>query len=107
MTHYASLSLHSIYWFVLIGWCAGWVTGRAIKGTGQGAYGDALLGIVGGLLGGWLMRNTGHHGNWSVLLRDLGAAAGAALLTWILRRVIQHETWQLNHPHRGHAHGRM
>ncbi len=98
------LSLHSILWFVLIGWSAGWVTGRAIKGSGQGAYGDVVLGIVGGLVGGWLMRNTDRHGNWGFLLSALAVAASAALLTWLFRRVIQHETWQINHP-RQHAHG--
>jgi uncharacterized membrane protein YeaQ/YmgE (transglycosylase-associated protein family) len=101
-----NLSLHSIFWFVLIGWSAGWVTGRAIKGSGQGAYGDIALGIVGGLAGGWLMRNTDRHGNWGFLLSALVVACSAALLTWLFRRVIQHETWQLNHPRSQQAHGR-
>jgi uncharacterized membrane protein YeaQ/YmgE (transglycosylase-associated protein family) len=103
MTSIANLSLHSIFWFVLIGWCAGWVTGRAIKGSGHGAWGDAVLGMVGGLFGGWLMRNTGHHGNWALLMSAMVAAVTASLLTWFFRSVIQHETWRLNHPRQKHA----
>lgn len=107
MTNFLGLSLHSILWFVLIGWCAGWVTGRTIKGSGHGAYGDAVLGTVGGLLGGWLMHTAGPHGNWLVLLSALASAMGAALLTWLLRRVIQRQTWHLDHPQHNRVHGRM
>jgi len=96
-------SLHSLLWFVLIGWSAGWVTGRSIKGSGHGAYGDVALGIIGGLGGAWLMRNTDRHGNWGFLLAAIVVAICAALLTWLFRRVIQHQTWQISHPTQKHA----
>jgi uncharacterized membrane protein YeaQ/YmgE (transglycosylase-associated protein family) len=101
-----NLSLHSILWFVLIGWSAGWVTGRAIKGSGYGVYGDIVLGVVGGLTGGWLMRNTDRHGNWGFLLSAIVVALSASLLTWLFRSVIQHQTWRVKPHGSEHAHGR-
>jgi uncharacterized membrane protein YeaQ/YmgE (transglycosylase-associated protein family) len=97
--------LHTLFWFVLIGWSAGWVTGRAVKGSGYGAYGDVVLGVLGGLAGGWLMRNTDRHGNWGFLLNAIVVAITASLVTWFFRRVVQHQTWSTNHPQH-HAHSR-
>jgi uncharacterized membrane protein YeaQ/YmgE (transglycosylase-associated protein family) len=85
---------HNIFWYVLVGWVAGWVTGRAIKGSGLGAVGDVLLGIAGGLGGGWLMRHSYQHDNWGHLLALTVAAACGSLLTWLFRRVIQRQRWQ-------------
>ena len=104
MIHLSNHMMHTLFWYVLIGWCAGWVTGRAIKGSGHGAVGDVVLGILGGLGGGWLMRNTDRHGNWGFLLSVIAVAMAASLVTWLFRRVIQHQTWSTNHPH--HAHSR-
>lgn len=43
-------------WFILIGAAAGWLAGLLVKGRGLGCLGNVLLGIVGGVLGGWLFR---------------------------------------------------
>ena len=43
-------------WFILIGAAAGWLAGLLIKGRGLGCLGNILLGIVGGVLGGWIFR---------------------------------------------------
>lgn len=88
--------MHPYLWFALVGWAAGWVTGRAIKGTNTGAWGDVLLGIIGGAAGGYLMRHTGTHTNWGFPVSILVVAACAVLFTWLVRRVIQHQSWQLD-----------
>lgn len=46
-------------WFILIGAAAGWLAGLLVKGRGLGCLGNVLLGIVGGVLGGWLFRQLG------------------------------------------------
>jgi uncharacterized membrane protein YeaQ/YmgE (transglycosylase-associated protein family) len=79
--------MHGIFWYALIGWVSGWVTGRAMKGSNHGAFGDALLGLLGGLGGGWLMRNTYVQSNWGFLVSAIVAATAASLLTWSLRRL--------------------
>lgn len=94
--------MHAIFWYALVGWVAGWVTGRAMKGSGQGSFGDAILGLLGGLGGGWLMRNSFVHYNWGFLINVLVATTVAALLTWSVRKTGM--VWQRRHmQHQQHA----
>jgi uncharacterized membrane protein YeaQ/YmgE (transglycosylase-associated protein family) len=90
------MNMHPMVWYALVGWVAGWVTGRAMKGVSRGSFGDAILGMLGGLGGGWLMRHTNSHGNWGFLVAVLVATAAGALLTWIVRKI--GEVWQHRHP---------
>ena len=39
---------------LLVGGCAGWLAGKIIKGGGFGLLINIILGIVGGLVAGWL-----------------------------------------------------
>lgn len=41
-------------WFILIGAAAGWLAGQLTKGRGFGIIGNILVGIVGGVIGGWV-----------------------------------------------------
>jgi uncharacterized membrane protein YeaQ/YmgE (transglycosylase-associated protein family) len=47
------LALGLLAW-IIVGLVAGWLTGLVMKGGGYGVVGDIILGIVGGLLGGFL-----------------------------------------------------
>ncbi len=40
--------------WIIVGLIAGWLTGLVMKGGGYGVVGDIILGIVGGLVGGFL-----------------------------------------------------
>ncbi len=40
--------------WIVVGLIAGWLTGLVMKGGGYGVVGDIILGIVGGLIGGFL-----------------------------------------------------
>ena len=44
------------FWFILIGLAAGWVAGQLTKGGSFGVVGDILVGVIGALLGGFLLR---------------------------------------------------
>jgi len=46
--------LAPIMW-VLIGLIAGWAAGKIMKGSGYGLIIDIILGMVGAVVGGWLM----------------------------------------------------
>ena len=52
---------------ILIGGVAGWLAGTIMKGGGFGIFKNILLGIVGGLVGGWLFGVLGLD-----FLTDLG-----------------------------------
>jgi len=44
-----------LIWVVVIGMIAGWATGKIMKGAGYGPLMNLLLGIVGGIVGGWIL----------------------------------------------------
>ena len=74
-----------ILWFVVVGPVAGWATGKIIKGSGDGALMDIVFGIVGAVLGGFLMRAMGHFGEGGLLYSIVVAAGGAAVLVALAR----------------------
>jgi uncharacterized membrane protein YeaQ/YmgE (transglycosylase-associated protein family) len=87
------MTTHVIFWFVLVGCSAGWVTGRAMTGSGAGEFIDIVLGILGGMGGGWLMRDLEPASNWGFLYAVLTAATAAALVTWMYRKLTGHARW--------------
>jgi uncharacterized membrane protein YeaQ/YmgE (transglycosylase-associated protein family) len=40
--------------WIVVGAIAGWLAGQVVKGTGFGCLGDIIVGVVGGLVGGFL-----------------------------------------------------
>ena len=76
----------SVNWigWILIGAIAGALAGRVMRGRGFGILVDIVVGILGALLGGWLLG--------LVVTADIGiiwsfvvAFLGACLLIWIVR----------------------
>jgi uncharacterized membrane protein YeaQ/YmgE (transglycosylase-associated protein family) len=64
---------------------AGWATGKIMKGGGYGLLGDLLLGLVGGMLGGFLLGRFTMGGG---LLGDfLVRLVGAIVLVAIVRLI--------------------
>jgi len=51
-----------ILWWIIVGLIAGWITGKIMKGTGYGALMDIVVGIVGAIIGGFIMRSLGMAG---------------------------------------------
>ena len=41
-------------WYMLIGLVAGYVASLIVKGNGSGFWLNLIVGIIGGVLGGWL-----------------------------------------------------
>jgi len=41
-------------YFIIIGAIAGWLAGTLMKGGGYGFLINAILGIIGGVFGGWI-----------------------------------------------------
>jgi uncharacterized membrane protein YeaQ/YmgE (transglycosylase-associated protein family) len=73
-------------WWIIIGLIAGWAAGRIMKGGGYGVVADILLGIVGGIFGGWVVGLFGLGSGglvWSILV----AILGAVILIWITRLI--------------------
>lgn len=77
---------HGIIWWIIVGLIAGWAAGKIMKGGGYGVIADILLGIVGGVVGGWIVSMLGFASGgfiWGILV----AILGAVILIWITRLV--------------------
>ena len=66
----------------MIGAVAGWLASLIVKGNGSGLLMNLLIGIVGGVLGGWIFSLFGLMavGTMGSLITSL---AGAVILLWI------------------------
>jgi uncharacterized membrane protein YeaQ/YmgE (transglycosylase-associated protein family) len=74
-----------IIWWLIVGLIAGWLTGR-IMGGGGGALMDIILGLVGALVGGFLMSLLGFKAEGGMIYTIIVAVIGAVLVTWIYRK---------------------
>lgn len=70
-------------WFILIGLVAGWLGGLIVKGSGAGFWINLLVGVVGAVLGGWLM-SLFHLGGGGLLWQLIVAVVGAVVLLLIV-----------------------
>lgn len=41
-------------WYILIGLAAGWLASLIVKGSGSGLVLNLIIGVIGGVLGGWI-----------------------------------------------------
>jgi len=76
--------------WAVVGLIAGFLAGQVMRGGGYGLIGDIIVGVLGGLLGGWigttfLNINAGVSG--INLESILIAFAGAVLLILVLRMI--------------------
>src|SRR5260370_28382651 len=53
---------YSLLGWLLIGLIAGWLAGKIARGRGFGCITDIILGLVGGVLGGWIFSRLGIVG---------------------------------------------
>ncbi|MBI1212075.1 MAG: GlsB/YeaQ/YmgE family stress response membrane protein [Alphaproteobacteria bacterium] len=75
----------SLLLWIVIGAIAGWLAGQIMKGSGYGIVGDIIIGMVGALIGGWLLGGIIAIGGLvgSIIL----ATFGAIVLIFVLRLV--------------------
>ncbi len=76
-----------IIWFILIGIAAGWLAGTLMKGGSTGLLGDLILGVIGAIVGGFVLGLLGFSATG--LLGELITATIGAMLFIGLLRVIK------------------
>jgi len=64
--------------WVVLGGIAGWIASLIVNKTGEGLFLDIVLGIIGGIVGGWIFTAFGSTGMtgfnlWSLLVAIVGA----------------------------------
>jgi uncharacterized membrane protein YeaQ/YmgE (transglycosylase-associated protein family) len=67
--------------WIVVGAVVGWGSGRIFQGNGYGPLLDILLGIGGGVVGGFAMSFAGLGGYRETIITSLVAMVGAVLLT--------------------------
>ncbi len=71
---------------LLVGGIAGYLVSRVMRGSGFGSIGDGAVGVVGAMIGVWLLPRFFHFAAGLVGLA-VDAAIGAIVLLLILRSV--------------------
>ena len=84
-----STTLTSVGWigYIIIGGIAGWIAGKIVKGGGSGILMNVVIGIVGALIGGFLLSffvDTAAGGFWFTLFT---AILGSVILLWVVGMV--------------------
>jgi uncharacterized membrane protein YeaQ/YmgE (transglycosylase-associated protein family) len=84
-----STTLTSVGWigYIIIGAIAGWIAGKIVKGGGSGILMNIVIGIIGALIGGFLLSfflDTAGGGWWFTLFT---AVLGSVILLWIVGMV--------------------
>ena len=75
-----------VIWWLIVGLIAGWLTGK-IMGGGGGVLMDVIIGLLGALVGGFLMTLLGFRAEGGMIYTIIVAVIGAVILTWIYRKV--------------------
>lgn len=73
--------------YIIIGALAGWIGGKIVKGGGSGILMNIVIGIVGALLGGFLLSfafDTASAGWWFTFFT---AILGSVILLWLVGMV--------------------
>jgi uncharacterized membrane protein YeaQ/YmgE (transglycosylase-associated protein family) len=81
-----SSTLTNVGWisYIVIGAIAGWLAGKIVKGGGSGILMNIVIGVIGALVGGFLLSfflDTAGGGWWFTLFT---AILGSVILLWLV-----------------------
>ncbi len=79
------LSKESLLVILFVGIVAGWLAGRVLDGGGFGLIGDLVVGLLGALIGDWLLPRLGIHLGAGIVALIINAFIGAVVLLLLLR----------------------
>ncbi len=75
------------FYLALVGLVAGWSAGKIMKGSGYGLVIDLVLGMVGAIVGAWIMRILGFYTRGGLVPNILVAILGAVVVIVLIRLV--------------------
>jgi uncharacterized membrane protein YeaQ/YmgE (transglycosylase-associated protein family) len=89
-----NMSGESLLVILLVGVIAGWLAGQIVRGTGFGLIGDLVVGIIGALIGNWLLPRLGVHLGVGIVAAIFDATIGAIVLLLVVRLVRGGGIWE-------------
>lgn len=78
------IDMESLFFRLLVGGLAGWLGGKVIRGSGYGVLGNIVIGIVGGVIGGYLFDLLRIQTTGGFIGSLVTAFVGAVLLLWLI-----------------------
>lgn len=75
-----------LLWVIAVGLIAGWLASKIMKRTGS-LLTDLLLGVVGAIVGGWLVRLVGFSAGGGLIPSVVTATIGAIALIALARAI--------------------
>jgi uncharacterized membrane protein YeaQ/YmgE (transglycosylase-associated protein family) len=82
---YVQIETRSLLGWLILGLIAGWLAGKISRGRGFGCITDIVLGLIGGVLGGWIFMKLGIVSRADSFLYILAAATlGAVIIVAIV-----------------------
>ena len=78
----------SVLGWIVLGGIAGWLGSLLINKRGEGLFLDIILGIVGGVVGGWLVGVFGSTGVTGFNLWSLFVAVVGAMVLLIVKHAV-------------------
>jgi uncharacterized membrane protein YeaQ/YmgE (transglycosylase-associated protein family) len=83
----STLTSVGVIGYVIIGGLAGWAAGKLVKGSGSGILMNIAIGIVGALIGGFLLSFAFDTASGGWVFTFLTALLGSVILLWIVGMV--------------------
>jgi len=74
-----------LIYLALVGLVAGWAAGKIMKGSGYGLVMDLALGVIGSLVGNWIMRMLGLITPTNLVAQIVVAILGAVVVVAVAR----------------------
>lgn len=70
--------------YIIIGGLAGWIGSKIVKGGGSGILLDIVIGVVGALLGGFILSFFVNTAGGGLIFTFLTALLGSVILLWLV-----------------------
>jgi uncharacterized membrane protein YeaQ/YmgE (transglycosylase-associated protein family) len=70
--------------YIIIGGLAGWIGSKIVKGGGSGILLDIVIGVVGALLGGFILSFFVNTAGGGLIFTFFTALLGSVILLWLV-----------------------
>jgi len=88
------MSGESLLVILVVGLIAGWLAGLVVRGFGFGLIGNIGIGVIGALIGSWLLPKLGIRIGTGIGASIVVATIGAILLLLVLGLIARRRRWR-------------
>jgi uncharacterized membrane protein YeaQ/YmgE (transglycosylase-associated protein family) len=79
----------SVIAWIILGLIAGFIASKIVNRQGEGVVLDIILGIVGAVVGGWIMASLGGRGVDGLDLYSMLVAVGGAIVVLVIAHAVR------------------